>query len=66
METYSKEDKHYIAGFEAGCDFIVTEIERYGKQHNVYVQDILHHLRNGNGENNTVHNENRTTNWDLL
>jgi hypothetical protein len=66
METYSKEDRHYIAGFEAGCDFIVMEIERWGKQHNLYVQDILHHLRTGNGKSNTVSDENRTTNWDLL
>ena len=66
METYSKEDRHYIAGFEAGCDFIVAEIERFGNQHNVYVQDILHNLRTGNGKNNSIHNEKRNTDWNLL
>ena len=28
-KPYSPEDIHYIKGFEAGCDFIVAEIERY-------------------------------------
>jgi hypothetical protein len=28
-EPYSQDDLDYIAGFEAGCNYIVAEIERY-------------------------------------
>jgi hypothetical protein len=65
MET-TNEDKHYLKGFDDGCEYILMEIERFGKQHNIFVSDILHHLRNGNGKDNTVHNKEGNTNWDLL
>ena len=45
METYSTEDKHYIAGFEAGCEYVVAEIERYAKEHGVFYGDLIAHLR---------------------
>jgi len=38
-------DKHYIEGFEDGCDYIVREIERYAEQHKVYLGDLLYHLK---------------------
>jgi hypothetical protein len=28
-KPYTPEDVQYIKGFEAGCDYIVNEIERY-------------------------------------
>lgn len=31
-KPYSPEDIQYIKGFEAGCDYIVAEIERYMRQ----------------------------------
>lgn len=34
-EEFSPEDKHYIAGFDAGCDFIVHEIDRWSKRPDV-------------------------------
>jgi len=32
-KPYSPEDINYIAGFEAGCDYICHEIERWIKRH---------------------------------
>lgn len=32
-EPYSQDDLDYIAGFEAGCNFIVTEVERILREH---------------------------------
>ena len=32
-EQFSPEDKHYIAGFDAGCDYVINEIERWIKRH---------------------------------
>ena len=44
MET-TNEDKHYLRGFDDGCDYILLEIERYAEQHKVYLGDLLHHLK---------------------
>jgi hypothetical protein len=67
METYSKEDRQYIAGFEAGCEFIVLEIERWGKQHHIFVADLLHHLRSGDDKKkSSIHDKKGSANWDLL
>ena len=35
------DNKEYIAGFEAGCNFIVTEIERYIKKVNSHDALVL-------------------------
>jgi hypothetical protein len=41
--------KHeYIEGFESGCNFIVTEVERYAKVNHVFLGDLICHLK---GEN---------------
>jgi hypothetical protein len=45
-ETVSTE---YIAGFEAGCDFIVREIELWSSKHQYDVIALLAHLRQGKG-----------------
>ena len=42
---FDTSDKHYIKGFENGCDYIVREIERWSKEHNLYMADLLHHLK---------------------
>jgi hypothetical protein len=39
----------YIAGFEAGCDFIVKEIETWSTKHQYDVIALLAHLRQGKG-----------------
>jgi hypothetical protein len=41
-ETVSTE---YIAGFEAGCDFIVREIETWSAKHQYDVIALLAHFR---------------------
>jgi hypothetical protein len=46
MDAYL--NKEYIRGFESGCDFIVTEIERYGKRHSIFLGDLLAHLKGKN------------------
>ncbi len=45
-ETVSTE---YIAGFEAGCDFIIKEIETWSTKHQYDVIALLAHLRQGKG-----------------
>jgi hypothetical protein len=45
-ETVSTE---YIAGFEAGCDFIVREIETWSAKHQYDVIALLAHFRRGKG-----------------
>lgn len=32
-EEFSTEDKHYIAGFDAGCNYVIHEIERWVERH---------------------------------
>ena len=32
---FTPEDRHYIAGFDAGCDFMVREIERWRRRPDV-------------------------------
>jgi len=59
MEIISVEDKHYLKGFEDGCEFICAEIERWGKEHNLYVLDVLHHLRGNNNVNDKDGNKDR-------
>ena len=51
-EEFSTEDKNYIAGFDAGCDFIVHEIDRWRKRPDVAgtsfdwaVAALLDHLK---------------------
>jgi hypothetical protein len=43
------QDINYIAGFEAGCDFILNEIERYRENFdgapNELLAELLLHLR---------------------
>jgi hypothetical protein len=64
---FDTNDQHYIKGFEDGCDYIVREIERWGKEHNLYVLDVLHHLRSGDDrKKSSISDEVRRTNWDLL
>jgi hypothetical protein len=46
MDAYL--NKEYIRGFESGCDFIVTEIERYAKTRHVFLGDLLAHLKGKN------------------
>jgi hypothetical protein len=45
MEIINVEDRHYLKGFEDGCDFMLMELQRWGKEHDIYVSDILHHLK---------------------
>jgi len=52
---YTSDDKHYIKGFEDGCDYIVREIELWSKEHNLYMADLLHHLK-GKPNENIIHN----------
>lgn len=52
---YTSDDKHYIKGFEDGCDYIVREIERWSKEHNLYMADLLYHLK-GKPNENFIHN----------
>jgi hypothetical protein len=47
-ETYSQDDLDYIAGFEAGCNYIVAEIERYTKAYptsEFVLNELLAHLK---------------------
>jgi hypothetical protein len=46
MDAYL--NKEYIRGFESGCDFIVHEVERYAKQNNIFLGDLLAHLKGKN------------------
>ena len=46
MDAYL--NKEYIRGFESGCDFIVTEIERYAKANHVFLGDLMAHLKGKN------------------
>ena len=46
MDAYL--DKEYIRGFESGCNFIVTEIERYAKANHVFLGDLISHLKGKN------------------
>jgi len=39
----------YIKGFDAGCDFIVREIETWSTKHQYDVIALLAHLRQGKG-----------------
>jgi hypothetical protein len=60
------DDRHYIKGFEDGCEFICAEIEKWGKQHNLYVADVLHHLRGKDDEKSAVHDKKGRPDRDLL
>jgi hypothetical protein len=47
--------REYIKGFEAGCDYIVREIELYSQKHTSLVLDnLLKHLTKG------IENDNQT------
>lgn len=46
MDAYL--NKEYIRGFESGCDFIVTEIERYARNHHIFLGDLMSHLKGKN------------------
>jgi hypothetical protein len=56
---FDTSDKHYIKGFEDGCDYIVREIERWSKEHNLYMADLLHHLKGNNNVNDKDGNKDR-------
>lgn len=49
---FSPEDKHYIAGFDAGCNYVIHEIERWVELHNFEprvagpILTLLGHLKN--------------------
>ena len=49
---FSPEDKHYIAGFDAGCNYVIHEIERWVELHNFeprvagLILTLLGHLKN--------------------
>jgi len=48
--------REYIKGFEAGCDYIVREIELYSQKHTSLVLDnLLKHL------NKDIENDDQTT-----
>ena len=52
-ESYSEDDLDYIAGFEAGCNYIVAEIERYAKEYRgdkLPFAELLYHLKKGDGD----------------
>jgi len=49
---FSPEDKHYIAGFDAGCNYVVNEIERWVQRRDFEprvvnpILTLLAHLKN--------------------
>jgi hypothetical protein len=52
-ESYSQDDLDYIAGFEAGCNFIVTEVERILREYpetEPVLLPVIRHLRNNPGK----------------
>ena len=59
MEIINVEDRHYLKGFEDGCDFMLMELQRWGKEHDIYVSDILHHLKGNNNGNDKDGNKDR-------
>ena len=59
MEIINVEDRHYLKGFEDGCDFMLMELQRWGKEHDIYVSDILHHLKGNNNVNDKDGNKDR-------
>ena len=63
METTKTEDKHYLKGFEDGCNFICLELQRWGKEHDIYVSDILHHLKGVINENQIRNNQSGDKDW---
>jgi len=44
MDESSLENLDYIAGFDAGCNYMIREIENYAKANNVFLGDLLKHL----------------------
>jgi len=59
MDAYF--DKEYIRGFESGCNFIVTEIERYSKANHVFLGDLVSHLKGKNTASPVLNNPNDHT-----
>jgi hypothetical protein len=60
-EEFSREDLHYIAGFDDGCNFMVHEIERWRRRPDVAgtsfdwaVAALLDHLKQTKETNTPV------------